>query len=43
MDEKISGLFREWLAAFEAVQTSSDEELMAKAQTRAVGYRNAPC
>ena len=33
MDEKISGLFRQWLAAFEAVQTSSDEESMAKAQT----------
>ena len=33
MDEKISGLFREWLAAFETVEASPSEESMAKAQT----------
>jgi len=33
MDEKISDLFKEWLAAFEAVQVASREESMAQAQT----------
>ncbi|MGZ5148107.1 MAG: hypothetical protein ACXWCP_31625 [Burkholderiales bacterium] len=32
MDEKIAVLFRQWLDAFEAAQTASNEESMAKAQ-----------
>lgn len=31
MDEKISNLFQQWLAAFEAVQAASDEAATAKA------------
>ena len=32
MDEKISGLFQDWLAAFEAVQVASGEDAIVKAQ-----------
>jgi hypothetical protein len=32
MDEKISGLFQEWLSAFQTVQVASGEEAIAKAQ-----------
>jgi hypothetical protein len=31
MDEKISGLFQEWLSAFEAVQVASGEQAIMKA------------
>ena len=31
MDEKISGVFQEWLSAFEAAQVASGEEALAKA------------
>ena len=31
MDEKISDLFRQWLAAFEAMQVASSEAAVAKA------------
>ena len=34
MDEKISGLFEDWLAAFEDVQVASGEEAIVTAQTR---------
>ena len=33
MDEKISGLFQQWLSAFEAVQVASGEEAITKAQS----------
>jgi hypothetical protein len=33
MDDKISGLFQEWLSAFEAVQVASGEEAIAKAHS----------
>ena len=33
MDEKISGLFEDWLAAFEAVQVASGENAIVTAQT----------
>jgi hypothetical protein len=33
MDEKILGLFKEWLSAFQAVQIASGEEAISKAQT----------
>lgn len=32
MDETISGLFQEWLSAFDAVQVASGNEAIAKAQ-----------
>ena len=32
MDEKISGLFQQWLSAFETMQVASDEAASAKAQ-----------
>lgn len=31
MDEKISGLFQDWLSAFEAVQVASGEQAITKA------------
>jgi hypothetical protein len=31
MDEKISGLFQDWLSAFEAVQVASGEDAILKA------------
>lgn len=31
MDDKISGLFQQWLAAFEAMQVASSEAAVAKA------------
>jgi hypothetical protein len=31
MDEKISGLFQQWLSAFDAMQVASDEAALAKA------------
>ena len=34
MDEKISGLFEDWLAAFEDVQVASDEGAIVTAQTK---------
>ncbi len=33
MDEKISGLFQDWLSAFEAVQVASGEDAIVTAQT----------
>ena len=32
MDEKISGLFQDWLSAFEAVQVASGENAIVRAQ-----------
>jgi hypothetical protein len=32
MDEKLSGLFQEWLSAFEALQAASSDEEVAKMQ-----------
>jgi hypothetical protein len=34
MDEKLSGLFKEWLSAFEAVQAASGEEAISKAHSK---------
>jgi hypothetical protein len=34
MDEKISDLFQQWLAAFEAMQAASNEAAVAKAHSK---------